>query len=113
MAARSCKFAPRSPRCVIWACLRMMRTKAMAVPGGKAHEICASDLAGVCDRSDLAVPVPVFALGRGSPTVLGLVLNGRDAVLCAVSSSHAAGRGLPTWLLLCAFIGCGWRVHDV
>ena len=85
----------------------------MAVPGGEAHEICASDLAGVRDHSDLAVPVYVFALGRGSPTVLGLVLNGRDAVLSAVSSSHAADRGLPTWLLCCAFIACGWRVHDV
>ena len=85
----------------------------MPVPGGEAHEICASDLAGVCDRSDLGVPVPVFALGCGSPTVLGLVLDGRDAVLCAVSSSHAAGRGLLTWLLWCACIGCRWRVQDV
>ncbi len=85
----------------------------MSVPGGEAHEICASDLAGVCDRSDLAVPVPVFALGCGSPTVLGLVLDGRDAVLRAVSSSHAAGRGLLTWLLWCVCIGCRWRVQDV
>ena len=85
----------------------------MPVPGGEAHEICASDLAGVCHRSDLAVPVYVFALGRGSAAVLGLVLDGIDAVLCVVSSSHAAGRGLPTWLLCCACIGDGWRVHDV
>ena len=85
----------------------------MSVPGGEAHEICASDLAGVCHRSDLAVPVPVFALGCGSATVLGLVLNGRDAVLSAVSSSHAAGRGLLTWLLCCACIGDGWRAQDV
>ena len=85
----------------------------MPVPGGEAHEICASDLAGVRDHSDLAVPVYVFALGRGSPTVLGLVLNGRDAVLSAVSSSHAASRGLLTWLLWCACIGWRWRVQDV
>ncbi len=85
----------------------------MAVPGGKAHEICASDLAGVRDHSDLVVPVPVFALGRASATVLGRVLNGRDAVLSAVSSSHAAGRGLLTWLLCCMCIGYGWRVRDV
>jgi len=85
----------------------------MAVPGGEAHEICASDLAGVCHRSDLAVPVYVFALGRASATVLGRVLNGRDAVLSAVSSSHAAGRGLLTWLLLCACVGWRWRVQDV
>ena len=87
----------------------------MPVPGGEAHEICASDLAGVCHRSGLAVPVPVFALGCGSPAVLGLFLysNGMDAVLCAVSFSHAAGRGLPTWLLCCACIGDGWRVQDV
>ena len=83
------------------------------MPGGEAHEICASDLAGVCHRSDLAVPVYVFALGRGSAAVLGLVLDGIDAVLCVVSSSHAAGRGLPTWLLCYACIGNGWRVHDV
>ena len=83
----------------------------MPVPGGEAHEICASDLAGVCHRSDLAVPVYVFALGRGSAAVLGLVLDGRDAVLCVVSSSHAAGRGLLTWLLCCMCIG--WRVQDV
>ena len=85
----------------------------MPVPGGEAHEICASDLAGVRDHSDLAVPVPVFALGRGSATVLGRVLNGRDAVLCAVSPSHAAGRGLLTWLLCYACVGYGWRVQDV
>ena len=85
----------------------------MPVPGGEAHEICASDLAGVGDHSDLVVPVYVFALGRASPTVLGLVLNGRDAVLSAVSSSHAAGRGLLTWLLWCACIGDGWGVQDV
>jgi hypothetical protein len=82
----------------------------MVVPGGEAHEICASDLAGVCHRSDLVVPVPVFALGRGSATLLGLVLDGMDAVLSAVSFSHTAGRGLLTWLLCCACIGCGWRV---
>ncbi len=52
-----------------------------------------------------------FALGRASATVLGRVLNGRDAVLSAVSSSHAAGRGLLTWLLCCMCIG--WRVQDV
>ena len=85
----------------------------MSVPGGEAHEICASDLAGVCHRSDLAVPVYVFALGCGSPSVLGLVLVGMDAVLCAVSSSHAAGRDLLTWLLCCARIGEGWRDQDV
>ena len=85
----------------------------MSVPGGEAHEICASDLAGVCHRSDLAVPVYVFALGRASATVLGLVLDGIDAVLCAVSSAHAAGRGLLTWLLSWARIGDGWRVQDV
>jgi hypothetical protein len=85
----------------------------MPIPGGKAHETCASDLAGVCDCRSLAVPVYVFALGRGSATVLGLVLNGMGVVLCAVSSSHAAGRGLLTWLLYCACIGCGWRVQDV
>ena len=86
----------------------------MAVPGGEAHEICASDLAGVCDRSDLAVPVPVFALGRGSATVLGLDFsNDMSMVLCVVSSSHAAGRGLSTWLLCCACIGDGWRAQDV
>ena len=85
----------------------------MPVPGGEAHEICASDLAGVCHRSDLAVPVPVFALDRGFATVLGLVLNGMDVVLCAVSSSHAAVQSLLTWLLCCACIGDGWRVQDV
>ena len=85
----------------------------MPVPGGEAHEICASDLAGVCHRSDLALPVYVFALGRASAAVLGLVPNGMDAVLCVVSSSHAAGRGLPTWLLYCACIGDGWRVQNV
>ena len=85
----------------------------MSVPGGEAHEICASDLAGVCHRSDLAVPVYVFALGCGSATVLGLILNGIDAMLCAVSSSHAAGRGLLTWLLCCVCIRYGWRVQDV
>ena len=85
----------------------------MPVPGGEAHEICASDLAGVCHRSDLAVPVYVFALGRGSATVLGFVLVGMGVVLCAVSSSHAAGRGLLTWLLCWACIGWRWRVQDV
>jgi hypothetical protein len=85
----------------------------MAVPGGEAHEICASDLAGVRHRSGLVVPVYVFALGRGSPAVLGRVLDGMDVVLCAVSSSHAASRGLLTWLLCCMCIGCGWRVQDV
>ena len=85
----------------------------MPVPGGEAHEICASDLAGVCHRSDLAVPVYVFALGCGFATVLGLVLDGMDEVLSAVSSSHAAGRGLLTWLLCCACIGWRWRVQDV
>ena len=85
----------------------------MSVPGGEAHEICASDLASVCPRSDLAVPVYVFALGRGSATVLGFVLVGMGVVLCAVSSSHAAGRGLLTWLLWCACIGWRWRVQDV
>ena len=62
---------------------------------------------------DARFDIDVFALGRGSPTVLGLVLNGRDVVLCAVSSSHAAGRGLLTWLHASEFIGCGWRVQDV
>ena len=85
----------------------------MAVPGGKAHEICASDLAGVCHRSGFALPVPVFALGCGSPAVLGLVLDGMSTVLCVVSSSHAAGRGLLTWLHASMFIECGWRVQDV
>ena len=87
----------------------------MPVPGGEAHEICASDLAAVCYRSGLALPVPIFALGRGSATLLGLFLhsNGMDVVLCAVSSSHAAGQGLLTWLLCCVCIGYGWRVHDV
>jgi hypothetical protein len=85
----------------------------MPVPGGKAHEICASDLAGVRDRSGLAVPVYVFALGRGFATVLGLVFHGMGVVPCVVSSSHAAGRGLPTWLHASMYIGCRWRVHDV
>src|SRR5947199_3718877 len=114
MAARSCRFALRSPMCVIWGCPTMTRTKGMSVPGGKAHEICAPDLAGVCDRSDLAVPVPVFALGCGSPALLGPDFsNDMSTVLRAVSSSHAAGRGLLTWLHASEFIGCGWRVQDV
>ncbi len=86
----------------------------MSVPGGKAHEICAPDLAGVCHRSDLALPVPVFALGCGFATVLGLDFsNDMSTVLCVVSSSHAVGRGLLTWLHASVFIVCGWRVHDV
>ena len=85
----------------------------MSVPGGEAHEIRTSDLGAVGDRSGPAVPVYVFALGCGSATVLGFVLDGMDAVLCVVSSSHAAGRGLLTWLLCCACIGDGWRVQDV
>ena len=85
----------------------------MAVPGGEAYETCASGLAGVCDCCDLAVPVYVFALGCASASVLGRVLTGMDAVLCAVSSAHAAGRGLLTRLLWWVCISDGWRVHDV
>jgi hypothetical protein len=47
----------------------------MPVPGGKAHEIWASDLARVGNRSGLTVLVPVFALDRRFTTVLGLILT--------------------------------------
>jgi hypothetical protein len=86
----------------------------MAMPGGEAHAYWTVDLGRVCDRAGLALPVPVFALGSGSATVLGRVFfNGMDVVLCTVFSSHAAGRGLLTWLLCCACIRCGWRGNDV
>src|SRR5947209_10012688 len=41
------------------------------VVGGEADEKRTSDLAGVSDRHGVAVLVLVFALGRGSATVLG------------------------------------------
>ena len=43
--------------------------------GGDEHEKWACDLASVSDRHGVAVPVPVFALGLGSASVLGLVLT--------------------------------------
>ena len=49
--------------------------------GGEAHEKWTSDLVGVSDRHGVVVPVPVFALGLGSASVLALALfNGLPLV---------------------------------
>ncbi len=49
--------------------------------GGEVYEKCACDLAGVSDRHGVVVPVPVFALGLGSASVLALALfNGKPLV---------------------------------
>jgi hypothetical protein len=45
------------------------------VVGGEAHEKCTCDLVGVSDCPGVAVPVYVFALGRGFATVLALALS--------------------------------------
>jgi len=68
----------------------------MAMPGGEAHAYWTVDLGRVCDRAGLALPVPVFALGSGSATVLGRVFfNGMDMVLYAVFSSSCSRSGSP------------------
>ena len=41
--------------------------------GGEAYEKWTPDLGGLCDRGGAAVPVPVFAVGLDSATVLGSV----------------------------------------
>jgi hypothetical protein len=56
--------------------LRFVRaSNGKLVVGSDAHKKWTSDLAGVCDRHDVAVSVPVSAVGFGSTMVLRLVLS--------------------------------------